>query len=243
MFYLFTQSVTIITPPWPLKRGLNIYKAEIQAYDKKYNTKIGVREQYHHHGKEVHMKKLSFLLATLSLAVVSLAGAGVAHAEATCDIGFTGPDSKNICTSETKFTCEIENNNTIVFKNENGQTAATGNATVSGNGEGGNATSGSATNENGATFTGTITNDNICVAVVTKPANVVPEAPVTPGRGQVEAAPVAQVTPGRGQAVVPTVLPDTSGVSPLIVTLVITGIAASVLAGTRLAIATYGRIN
>ena len=238
--------MTIITRPSPLRSVLIIYKAEIQAYDKKYNTKIGVREQYHHHGKEVHMKKLPFLLATLSVAVIGLAGAGTAHAEATCDIGFTGPDSKNICTSETKFTCEIENNNTIVFKNENGQTAATGNAVVSENGEGGNATSGSATNENGTTFNGTVTNDNICVAVVTKPANVTPEtpvAPVTPGRGQVEAAPVAQVTPGRGQAVVPAMLPDTSAVSPVVVTLVIASVAATVLAGTRLAIATYGRIN
>ena len=181
------------------------------------------------------MKKLSFLLATFGLAAATLTGGATAHAGSTCDIGFTGPDSKNICTATTEYTCKVINNNKIEFYNSNNQVAASGDATVSGNTSGGTAMSGSATNSNGTTFNATVTNGT-CTSVVTKPANVTPETPA-PGKGAV--APAAQpqvtqqVTPGRGQAVAPAALPNTSAVSPLAVTLSIAGIAGTVLAATR----------
>lgn len=187
------------------------------------------------------MKKLSFLLATFGLAVATLTGGGTAFADTvTCDIGFTGPDSKNICTSTTEFTCKVINNNNIEFYNGNDQVAVSGDTTVGGNTTGGGATSGTATNANGTSFNWTVTNGSgeetgqICSTVVTKPANVTPETPgmgaVTPQAVQPAATPV---TPGRGQAVTPVALPNTSSISPVAATLMIATIASGLLAATR----------
>ena len=182
------------------------------------------------------MKKLSFLLATFSLAVATLTGGATAFAGSTCDIGFTGPDSKNICTATTTYTCKVTNNNKIDFYNENEQVAASGDATVSGNTSGGTAMTGTATNSNGTTFNATVTNGDVCTAVVTKPANVTPETPA-PGAGavvpqNVQPQATTTVTPGRG-AVTPTVLPNTNATSPVLTTVLIATIAAGLLGVTR----------
>ena len=189
------------------------------------------------------MKKLSFLLATFGLAAATLTGGATALAGSTCDIGFTGPDSKNICTATTEYTCKVINNNKIEFYNSNNQVAASGDATVSGNTTGGTATSGTATNSNGTTFNATVTNGDVCTAVVTKPANVTPETPApTPGAGAVtpqqtvQPQATATVTPGRGQAVTPAVLPNTSSASPVAATMVIATIAGGLLAAARFAL-------
>jgi hypothetical protein len=187
-----------------------------------------------------HMKKLSSLVATLSILLASVATGSVALADSKCDIGFTGPDSNNICTSTTTFKCEVTNDNEIVFKNDNDQTVATGTATTSDNNSGGSATTGSATNENGTTFTGTVTNENDCVAVVTKPAVVTPAG----GAGAAAPAPVTPVTPAGGAgAAAPAVLPDTATESPLLSALVLAGIVGAVGAAARLAVIAYGRFQ
>lgn len=189
------------------------------------------------------MKKLSFLLATLGVTVLAgTASSGGAWAEtgtATCPINFTGPDSKNICTSETHYTCTINNDNQIMFFNENKQQVGTGDATTTGNTSGGGATTGTATNSNGTTFTGTVTNGTDCVAVATVPATVVPaaEQPVTP-----VAAPT--VTPGKGATVMqPAALPNTAASSPLVAGMSIVGIASAVIILARVAVVAYGRFG
>lgn len=195
------------------------------------------------------MKKLSFLLATLSIVGVAGLSGGSAHAltgAATCAIGFTGPDSRNICTSETTYKCNLTNENKIIFLNDNKQVAISGDATTSGNTAGGSSKTGSATNDNNVTYTGTVTNDNICTAVVTTPATVTPAEtqPVTP----VATPTVPQPAAGKGGAggagaVAPAALPNTATDSPLVTTLAITGSAGALLLITRLAVLAYGRYS
>lgn len=194
------------------------------------------------------MKKLSFLLATLGIALLTgIASGGAAHAEsgtATCPINFTGPDSKNICTSETHFTCAVNNENQIIFRNDNNQIVGTGNATITDNTSGGSSATGSATNSNGVTFNGTVTNENNCVAVATVPATVVPAAaqPVAPVAAP---TPAVTTTPGRGaiQATQPQVLPNTAADSPLTAGALVIGLAGTVLLVARLAVVAYGRFG
>lgn len=192
------------------------------------------------------MKKLSFLLATLSIVGVAGLSGGSAQAltgSATCAIGFTGPDSHNICTSETKYECQLKNENTIVFLNNNEQVAVSGDATTSKNTTGGSTTTGSATNDNNITYTGTVTNGDVCTAVVTTPATVTPAEtqPVTPVPAPAISQPAAVATPGKGAVVAPAVLPNTSGTSPLLTTLALTGSAGALLFVARLAVLAYGR--
>lgn len=190
------------------------------------------------------MKKLSFLLATLGVTLIAgLGSSGAAHAEtgtATCPINFTGPDSKNICTSETHYTCTVNNDNQIVFYNENKQSVGTGQAVSSDNTGAGGAMTGSATNSNGTTYNATITNGTDCVAIATVPATVVPEAaqPVTP-----VAAPT--VTPGKGAAggAAAIALPNTAAPSPLVTGAIVLSTAGLVLVLARLAVVAYGKFN
>lgn len=188
------------------------------------------------------MKKLPFLLATLSVIGVAGLSGSSAHAldgAATCAIGFTGPDSKNICTSETKYNCMLKDDNTIVFLNDNQQVAVSGDAKVISNTDGGSSTTGSSTNTSGVTYTGTVTNDNkVCTAVVTMPATVTPAEvqPVTP----VAAPAASQPAPGRGAVAAPAALPNTAANSPLVTTLALTGGAGILLLLTRMAVLAYG---
>ncbi len=195
------------------------------------------------------MKKLSFLLATLGVTLLAGFGSGGAvHAEtgtATCPINFTGPDSKNICTSETHYKCTVNNDNKVVFSNENDQVVGTGDAVVADNTSGGGAMTGTATNQNGTTFNATITNGTDCVATATVPATVVPasEQPVTPvtapaGKGQVAPAGMGAVAVQQPQA-----LPNTAAASPFTALGAIIGSASAVLLLARLAVTAHGRFG
>ena len=146
---------------------------------------------------------------------------------ATCQNGYTGPDSNNLCTSTVKYECSVNTDNTVTIINGNAQ------VTLSGGSSGPGAQTGSATNDNGVTFNVSVTNGEArtCVAIATVPAT--PDAPVT-------AAPVTpKVVPST--TVKPKVLAPTSGDSVLpyilgaIVTLVV------VVAGSRAATALYSR--
>ena len=188
------------------------------------------------------MKKLPFLLATLSIVGVAGLSGSSAHAltgTATCAVGFTGPDSKNICTSETKYSCNLKEDNTIVFLNNNEQVAVSGHATTSSNTSGGSSTTGSATNENGVTYTGTVTNGDVCTAAVTMPATVTPAEtqPVTP----VVAPAASQPAAGKGAVGGPAALPNTAAESPILTTLAVTGGAGMLLLLARLAVLAYGQ--
>ena len=154
------------------------------------------------HHKEVTMKKLMKLMVVAAIAISPLLmGASASAQQATCEIGFTGPNSDNMCVSTTKYECSVSNENVITVVNETGQTVATGTATSSGNTTGGGATSGTASNENGTNFVVTITNGNpdseepgVCTAAVVVPPTTTPEEPVVPtggggGAGQVEVLP------------------------------------------------------
>lgn len=162
------------------------------------------------------MKRLMKLMVVAAIAISPLlvGTASVSAQQATCDVGFTGPDSNNMCTSTTSYTCEVTNTNTVTIVNESTQEATSGTVTVTGNTGGGNGTSGTVTNDNGTTFTVVITNANpqedepgICTASVVIPANV-PEEPVVPPNGQGEVE----------------VLPETSGDTTLQTTALVAGI-------------------
>lgn len=165
------------------------------------------------------MKKLLKLMAVAVLALAPLmVGAPVAAQRATCEVGFTGPNSENMCTSLTQYTCEVNSENNVTITSSNEQDGASGDVTVSGNTTGGNGVSGTVTNENGTTFNVTITNPapnseepGTCVATVTVPATN-PPTPVEPTNG------------GGGGAVEE--LPVTSGDTTLSTTALVAGIAA-----------------
>lgn len=123
-------------------------------------------------------------------------------AASTCGIGYTGPDSQNMCTSEVKYECSVKNNNDVTIVNTTTQESISGHVTNSGNQNGGNSTSGTVTNSNGATFNVTIMNgSDVCVAKAVVPATETPEAPTTPVKPTQNATPKAlPVTSGNSQA-------------------------------------------
>lgn len=128
------------------------------------------------------MKRLYQLVAMAGIiALMPLAGSVPAHAAATCDVGFTGPNSQNMCMSIETYQCAVTNENIVTISNANNQTVASGQVTVSGNGSAGGASSGSVTNQNGTTFSVTITNaaaddePGVCTATVMVPARTVVE--------------------------------------------------------------------
>jgi len=151
------------------------------------------------------MKKLLKVVAVAVFAFTPFILGSSASAQATCQIGYTGPDSQNLCRSITKYACTVTNTNTVNIRNENNQVVASGEVSNSGNNQGGSSTSGSVTNSNGTTFAVTITNPGVegtCQAVAVVPATE-PETPVTPST---PSAPV-QPTTGGGQVAA---LPKTS---------------------------------
>ncbi len=89
-------------------------------------------------------KKLGAAVLSLGL-VVGLSGFAGAT---TGTIDTTGPHSDNSIESETSQRVEVENNNKLNVHNDNDQRAWTGDAHVDENTTGGDATTGSATNEN-----------------------------------------------------------------------------------------------
>lgn len=141
------------------------------------------------------MKKLLKVLAVAIFALTPFIVGSSASAAATCDVGFTGPDAQNQCTSVTEYTCSVTSTNVVDISNGNTQVVTSGQVVVSGNGQGGNATSGTVSNTNGSTFSVVITNypdserQDTCVATVVVPATVTsvvqPTQPETGGGGAV----------------------------------------------------------
>lgn len=160
------------------------------------------------------MKRLSQLLATLAVAfLVPLVASGAASAVSTCDIGYTGPDSNNMCTSIEKYQCSVTNTNAVDIKNSTNQSVYSGSVTVGSNTTGGSTTSGTATNNTGTTFSIIINNGAVdtlgtCTAAVVVPASNTPET-VTP-----PATTTTSTQPSGGSGAIRS-LPITSEESPL----------------------------
>jgi hypothetical protein len=89
-------------------------------------------------------KKLGAAVLSLGL-VVGLSGFAGA---ATGTIDTTGPDSTNTIRSDSRYRVDVDNDNNLRVHNDNDQRAWTGDAEVRDNTDGGDAESGSATNEN-----------------------------------------------------------------------------------------------
>jgi len=157
------------------------------------------------------MKKLLKVLAVAIFAFTPFIISSSALAKSVCEIGYTGPDSQNLCKSTTKYSCEVTNENKVKIKNDNNQVVASGTVSNGDNNQGGNATSGSVTNENGTTFSVTITNpgfEGVCVAEAVVPATEQPETPTTPTTPVTPApTPVQPTATGAGQVAL---LPETS---------------------------------
>lgn len=175
------------------------------------------------------MKRVYQLLAAAVVAIlVPIATAAPSFAVATCDIGFTGPDSQNICTSTETYQCAVTNTNTVEITNTNNQVVASGSVTTNSNTSGGSSTSGSVTNANGTTFSVTITNtgpegeeQGVCVATVRVAAAETPE--------------VVQPTQSMGAGAV-RALPVTSG-DPTLTILAIAAVVAAIMAALAVAAA------
>jgi len=170
------------------------------------------------------MKRLSQLLAAVVMAIlVPLGIGGSASAASTCGVGFTGPDSQNMCTSVDSYRCSVTNTNTVDIVNSTEQSVFSGAVSVSGNTTGGGSTSGSATNTSGTTFSVTIINstsedpaDSTCTAAVVVPAV---ETPVT-------------VQPTKAATTPVQALPVTSGESSLFTVVIV---AVAIVVGALLA--------
>lgn len=192
------------------------------------------------------MSKLKQLSGWILAAFVPLAMSVPAAAEGTCQIGYTGPNSDNMCTSKQQYTCTIVNNNNVSIDNQNLQVAVTGSATNSTDTNSGDARTGSATNSNNVTFNATVTNTGVCTAVASVPATNTPppvggSGAAGGGSGSV-ATPTAvtkqsvQPTGGSG-SVVPTVLADTGAVNILPLSLGVLSVGAAILMIAKLLIA------
>ena len=92
-----------------------------------------------------------------SVGAAMAAGAGGAG-DNSASIDNTGPDSYNTVTFENRSNVDINNDNDLYVSNHNYQTASTGDATVRHNTTGGDATTGSASNENTTTVRFDVTN-------------------------------------------------------------------------------------
>jgi hypothetical protein len=103
------------------------------------------------------MIQTKFIKIGLVSSVLTMFGAGAALA-ADAQIDTTGPSSQNTVTVSETTSTTIENTNHIVVNNDNNQHSSTGDANVSGNTNGGSATTGDATNT--ATTSTTVTVGN-----------------------------------------------------------------------------------
>lgn len=154
------------------------------------------------------MKRLSRVLAVAVVAFLVPLGVSLpASAVATCEIGFTGPDSNNLCTSLETYQCTVTNTNIVEITNSNNQVVASGTVAVGGNTTGGTGTSGSVSNNNGTTFTVSITNANpeseengICTATVTVPPTETPETVQPTQPRQASSAPIRSLPVTSGES-------------------------------------------
>lgn len=128
------------------------------------------------------MKKLSQILAITAIVLAPFATSNLAFATATCQEGYTGPDSNNLCISIKEYECTVNNTNTIAIVTENDQTAGSGTSVNINNTQSGSSSTGSATNSNGVTFNVTVDNGNdgkgICTVAATIPATPEPKKEV-----------------------------------------------------------------
>jgi hypothetical protein len=194
------------------------------------------------------MKRFIQIVTTAVIAVAPFATSDSALAAATCKVGFTGPDSNNLCVSEQTYKCEVTNDNKVTVKNENDQVAITGEASADSNTESGNVSTGSATNENGTTFNFTVENSGdakVCTVVATVPATVTPPAaPVKPSGGRGSAAPAeVKETVVAPQQTTPAVLPNTSADSTMAIIPGSIGLLATGLLASRLGVIAYSRMK
>lgn len=183
------------------------------------------------------MKKLLKVLAVAVFAFVPFVVSSSVSATATCEIGFTGPDSQNVCTSVTEYTCTVTSTNDVTIDTTSGQEVASGPVSNSGNGQTGSSTSGSISNESGTTFAVTITNPSIggtCIATAVMPAT---EGPTPPSTTPAPIVTTSGTTPSITDAVQPTAtgsgilaLPQTSGSFATTVLVVIASTLAAVTA-------------
>ena len=189
------------------------------------------------------MKRLSQLLATIAVTVlVPLVTSGAASAASTCDIGYTGPDSNNMCTSIEKYQCSVTNTNAVDIKNSTNQSVYSGSVTVGSNTTGGSATSGTATNNTGTTFSITINNGTAgtlgtCTAAVVVPASNTPETVTPPATTT-----TTSTQPSGGGGAVRS-LPVTSEESPLGTIAIVAGSTAVVAILSAVGASLYRRLH
>lgn len=144
------------------------------------------------------MKRIYQLVtAALVTLFVPLAMSGSASAAPTCQVGFTGPNSQNMCVSVQTYACSVTNNNVITVANDNTQVAVSGVALSNENTNADGATTGTVTNTNGTVLSVTITNSaqgsqdpQTCTAAVTVPATETPETVTPASTAAPEALPV-----------------------------------------------------
>ena len=139
------------------------------------------------------MGKVSQII-TGSLVSVLVLGGSVSALDAS--ITDTGPNSDNSIVGSSGDRCTVSNNNDVNVDNSTDQTAESGDAETSSNTEGGNATSGSASNSNTVDVGVVIDNGSAC-----SPEEAA--GPVTPpaggqGGGQVEGTNTTQPVGGFG---------------------------------------------
>jgi hypothetical protein len=190
------------------------------------------------------MKKLQQTLVTLAAVIAPLAMVPSASAASTCQNGYTGPNSDNLCTSTTTYTCTQKDDNHVTINNDGTQVAVSGDGTSSGNTSGGDVQSGTASNNNGVTFNVTLTNDKICTVTATVPAT--PETPPAGGSGAVGgqgAAAPAKQTVAAPKTTTPRALANTSGDATLGYVAGAIALFGGAIAASRLAVSTYGRMK
>lgn len=144
-----------------------------------------------------------------SLLVAGMLFPATAQAVDDCVISATGPDSTNECIRENTCDIDIDNDTDISIGNENDQNSTSGDANLDGNTSGGSASSGGASNQNGAVFELEVVNGNDglngCEASVVpaSPTAGNQDNPPSPVRaaGQVQGANVKAGGIGGGQQV------------------------------------------
>lgn len=171
------------------------------------------------------MRKLVQIISAAILSVAFIGSVAGAQSSAPCDgtitISGTGPGSNNTVTCTNITTVVITCVNNVNIATINTQAGESGTATVTGNGLGGNATSGTAINTNDSRVDASAS----CAAVASPSPSV---TPVTPGSGS--------ATP---TAVKPAVLPNTAGASAETIVVASILAAAGIVVASRVAVAAY----
>ena len=138
------------------------------------------------------MNKLMRAVSTVTLGVAMSVGVAAADsASATCNIYNTGTDSYNSCKIDSTKLAQVTCVNNIYVLNNNSQNAGTGGAIVTDNGDGGNAVTGTAINDNNVSVTIGASCEK-ATTVSTPPAT--PPTPPAGGKGGGTPAPTPQVT-------------------------------------------------